>query len=207
MTPSRYAAAVRLVVPSGSMQQVSRVRVRYEAARVNEDWVLSEEPVPESSPHDILSDTLKYLLLAWAVRVARRVKIGRNLAMHWDEANPKLGVAPDVYVVEPPPPEGDQISALKLWKEGHHPPLLAIEVVSASNAMKKPGPTFTLFRCRVDLSFGTNRSGERDFVRRFCARSILQPKIALQLHRRRISGMATGIVDHGSSNVTVNSRR
>jgi Uma2 family endonuclease len=136
MTPSRYAVAVRPVVPSGPMQQVSRVRVRYEAARVNEDWVLSEEPVPESSPHDMLSDTLKYLLLAWAARVARRVKIGRNLAMHWDEANPKIGVAPDVYVLEPPPPEGDQIRALKLWKEGHHPPLLAIEVVSASNATK-----------------------------------------------------------------------
>jgi Uma2 family endonuclease len=136
MPPSLDAAVVRPVVASGAMPQVSRVRVRYEAARMNEDWVLLEEPVPESSPHDMLSDTLKYLLLAWAAREARRVKIGRNLAIHWDEANPKIGVAPDVYVVEPPPPEGDQISALKLWKEGHAAPLLAIEVVSASNAAK-----------------------------------------------------------------------
>jgi Uma2 family endonuclease len=118
------------------MQQVARFRVRYEAGRVNEDWVLSEEPVPESSPHDMLSDTLKYLLLAWAAREGRRVKIGRNLAMHWDEANPRIGLAPDVYVIEPPRPEGDQISSLQLWKEGHAPPLLAIEVVSASNASK-----------------------------------------------------------------------
>jgi Uma2 family endonuclease len=136
MKPSFCAAVARPMIPSAPMLPTRRVTVRYEVDSVNEDWVLSEEPVPESSPHDMLSDVLKYLLLAWAIREARRVKIGRNLAVRWDEAHPKVGVDPDVYVVEPPPPEGDELTSLRLWEEGHHPPLLAIEIVSPSNTAK-----------------------------------------------------------------------
>ncbi len=47
-----------------------------------------------------------------------------------------IGFDPDVYVVEPAPPEGEEVDWLLLWQPGHHPPSLAIEVVSRDNARK-----------------------------------------------------------------------
>ena len=111
------------------------VELRYRIDGPRPDWELSEEPVPESRPHDLAADTLKLLLLAWVARTGRRLQVGRNLAVRWDEAHPKVGVDPDVYVIEPTP-EGDALRSLRTWEEGHHPPVLAIEVVSAGNSGK-----------------------------------------------------------------------
>lgn len=47
-----------------------------------------------------------------------------------------IGVDPDVYVVEPAPPEGDQVTSLRLWEPGHVAPLLAVEIVSAHHPHK-----------------------------------------------------------------------
>lgn len=117
-----------------------RVTLRYDVSCAVDDWTLSEDQVPESSAHDRVSDLLKYLLIAWAARMGRNAKIGRNLALRWDEEHPQVGVDPDVYVVEPPPPEEDgDLTSLRLWEDGHHPPLLAIEIVSASRADKDYG--------------------------------------------------------------------
>lgn len=118
------------------MRTARLVTLRYDVARVRDDWTLSEDPVPESSAHDRVCDLLKLLLLAWAARRERSAKIGRNLAVRWDESHPSVGVDPDVYVIEPPPPEGDELTSLRLWEEGHHAPLLAIEVVSPTRAQK-----------------------------------------------------------------------
>jgi Uma2 family endonuclease len=112
-----------------------RVTLRYEVEPIHDDWALSEEPVPESSPHEIVSDRIKQLLAAWAARSGRRLKVGRNLAVRWDEAHPQVGADPDVYVVEIPP-DGDDVTSLRLWEEGHRPPLLVVEVVSPSRAQK-----------------------------------------------------------------------
>jgi hypothetical protein len=35
--------------------------VRYSVPAVREDWTLSEEPMPESQPHDLVLDLLKLL--------------------------------------------------------------------------------------------------------------------------------------------------
>ena len=91
-----------------------RVALHYEVDRVADDWALAEEPVPESRPHDLIIDLIKCLLIAWAAREGRRALVGRNLAVRWDEEHPKVGVDPDVYVVEPPPPEGDALTSLRL---------------------------------------------------------------------------------------------
>ena len=117
------------------MQATPPVALRYEVERTRDDWVLSEEPVPESRPHDLAADLLKLLLLAWAARSGRALQIGRNLAVRWDEAHPQIGSDPDVYVIEPTP-EGDALTSLRTWEDGHHPPRLAIEVVSANNPRK-----------------------------------------------------------------------
>jgi hypothetical protein len=46
-------------------------------------------------------------------------------------------VAPDVLVLEPPPSEIQfDLTSLQLWKEGHYPPILAVEVVSSSRPAK-----------------------------------------------------------------------
>ena len=120
-----------------SMQASPRIERCDALRRVGDDWVLPEETVPESSLHDSASDLLKLLLLAWVARAGRRALVGRNLGVHWDPAHPKVGVAPDVYVVEPPPPGGElETTSLRLWEEGHQAPLLAVEVVSASRPQK-----------------------------------------------------------------------
>lgn len=116
-----------------------RVELVYEMDRDREDWGLTEDQVPESSPHDLVSDRIQGLLRGWAARAARRVKIGRNLAIRWIEERPSIGVDPDVYMLEPPPPDGDEILSLKLWEPGHVPPILAVEVVSESRASKDYG--------------------------------------------------------------------
>jgi len=111
-----------------------RVTLRYEVERVRDDWTLPEEPVPESRPHDLVVELLRDLLVAWVARVGRPAQVGRNLAVRWDQNHPKVGVDPDVYVVEPKPPEGDDVQSLRLWEPGHHAPILAVEVVSSHPA-------------------------------------------------------------------------
>lgn len=114
----------------------SGVELRYTVDTVREDWTLPEEPVPESRPHDLVCDLLKCLLAAWIARTGRNAKVGRNLAVHWNKDHPQVGMAPDIYVVEPSPPEDDELSSLRLWEKGHHALLLAIEIVSANRPEK-----------------------------------------------------------------------
>jgi len=130
------AGGVDRVLPYASMSPVLRVIRPHEVVPDLDTWVLTEEHVPESSPHEILSDRLKHLLIGWAELRGRNTKIGRNLAFRWDQERPQFGLDPDVYVVEPPPPEGDKVTSLLLWKPGHSPPLLAVEIVSPGHPGK-----------------------------------------------------------------------
>ncbi len=112
------------------------VRIVYEVPRTHPDWTLTEETVPESQPHDIVLDVLKALLLAWRDRMGISAQVARNLAVRWDEERPNIGVDPDLCVLCPRPPEGDELMSLCTWKAGHAAPALAIEVVSGNNAKK-----------------------------------------------------------------------
>lgn len=119
-------------------QQARRPRLVYEVPAVREDWVLTEDKVPESRRHDRGSEAVFDLLDAWVQRTGQDAVVCRNLAVRWDENRPAIGVDPDVCVISPPPPEdedGDVLS-LRLWETGHFPPVLAIEIVSASRADK-----------------------------------------------------------------------
>ncbi len=113
-----------------------RARLVYETPSARGDWVLSEDKVPESRPHDLRSERLRALLTAWGLRRGRDVIVCRNLAVRWDEDHPTIGVDPDVCVLEPPPPEGDELLSLLLWHTGHLPPILAVEIVSRTRADK-----------------------------------------------------------------------
>ncbi len=116
--------------------QVMRgARVTYDVPTSRPDWELSEETMPESVPHDSAVEILKSLLGFWAAS-KDNVQIARNLAVRWDPTRPRVGVDPDVCVLSPKPPDGEELTSLRTWVPGHAAPKLAIEVVSESNVTK-----------------------------------------------------------------------
>lgn len=120
-------------------QRKARCRFFYEAAPAIDRWTLEEDQVPESRPHDQIADRLCKLLTYRMKLVGRDAQVGRNLAIRFDEQYPRSGVDPDVYLLEPPPPERDELTSLRLWEPGHNPPRLAVEIVSPS----RPGKDYS----------------------------------------------------------------
>ena len=117
-------------------QRGARGRFSYEAAPAVDRWTLEEEQVPESRAHDQIADRLCKLLTYRMKTAGRDAQVGRNLAIRFDELHPRSGIDPDVYLLEPPPPERDELTSLRLWETGHSPPRLAVEIVSPSRAGK-----------------------------------------------------------------------
>jgi Uma2 family endonuclease len=97
-------------------------------------WLLDEEDMPEAPLHDYALEALVLLLKAWVARTGRDASVHRNIAMRWTPSRPKIGADPDVCVVSPALP--DDATSLCVWKPGHTPPTLAIEVVSDGTASK-----------------------------------------------------------------------
>lgn len=113
------------------------VAVQYAVTPRFEDWVLPEGTVPESTSHADAAAHLEEVLKNWAKRTPRNVEIVRNLAMRWSQERPRIGIDPDVAVLEPAPPEGrEELMSLRLWCEGHHPPPVCFEVVSKNHPHK-----------------------------------------------------------------------
>jgi len=112
------------------------VSVRYDVQPDLDAWVLHEGNVPESVPHDAAAQRLRLILSAWAEQSERDLTIVRNLAMRWLEHAPRVGIDPDVAVLEPAPPNADELSSLRTWVPGHAPPRLCFEIVSASHPHK-----------------------------------------------------------------------
>lgn len=112
------------------------VRVQYEVPPANPDWTIPEETMPESQPHDLVLDLLKAILLARVASTKMNAQVARNLAIRFSKASPQIGVDPDLCLLSPRTPEGDELQSLLLWREGHAPPLVSIEVVSTTNARK-----------------------------------------------------------------------
>jgi Uma2 family endonuclease len=128
MWAPEYAAAMH-----EPREQGAEVRYR---ARAREEWALAEGTVPEARAHDLTVELVRALLAHWARTARPRAQVGSNLAVGWDEARPQIGVDPDVYLVDPAPPEGDDVTGLRLSEPGHEAPLVAVEVVSASHPTK-----------------------------------------------------------------------
>lgn len=117
-------------------QAVHRAIVQYDVARSRDGWEISEETMPESVLHDEAVELLKALLAAWAARGGGVSRVVRNLAVRWDEANPKIGVDPDVCVLSPVPPDVEDLRSVRTWLPEHSAPVLAVEVVSETNPHK-----------------------------------------------------------------------
>ncbi|MEZ4226556.1 MAG: Uma2 family endonuclease [Polyangiaceae bacterium] len=112
------------------------VAVHYRVRPVTDAWILPEVPVPESHPHSLLVRYFVALLEAWAARSGVDAIVASNLALRWHEADPRIGIDPDVALITPPPPDMRELSSLCLWKPGHFAPRLAIEVVSEGHPYK-----------------------------------------------------------------------
>lgn len=111
------------------------IGIRYTVPLRRAGWELAEETMPESVLHDHAVELLKALLAAWAARVGSAF-VARNLAVRWDETEPRIGVDPDVCVLSPAPPAAAQLRSVRTWVDGHAAPLLAVEVVSETNPRK-----------------------------------------------------------------------
>ena len=123
------------------MQPLAVVSVRYPVRPKLEAWVLPEGKVPEATAHQMAVYRIYGLLLAWSQRIApeRSVRIAADLAVRWMREHPRTGADPDVCVLEPAPPDFDDLRSLRLWEPGRVAPRLAIEVVSASLPHKDYG--------------------------------------------------------------------
>ncbi len=112
------------------------VGVHYTVPRGVSGWQLSDELMPESVLHDQAVELLKALLAAWAARASSSSLVVRNLAIRWNESEPRIGIDPDVCILSPPPPDVAELRSVRTWLAGHAPPLLAVEVVSETNPHK-----------------------------------------------------------------------
>jgi len=112
------------------------VALRYPVGVRLEDWLMPEDTVPESVVHNEAALHLDLLLRAWIVRTGRAARVARNLAIRFLEAHPRVGIDPDVCLVEPVPEDFQTAGSLRLWQPGHQPPPLCIEVVSTHHPNK-----------------------------------------------------------------------
>ena len=119
-----------------ALPEAALVAVRYEVPVVADDWVLPEVPVPESVPHRATAALLAQLWRAWVERTGRSALVAENLAYRWTERRPRIGIDPDVCLIEPAPPDQDSLKSLLLWRAGHSAPRLAVEVVSENHPYK-----------------------------------------------------------------------
>lgn len=124
-----------------AMSEARVVELSYRLNQIPDDWELPDEvPVPpESRPHDLTIDRLRSLLNAWIARTKRDAIVTRNLAVRWVKERPNVGIDPDVALIEPTPPDADELLSLKLWKPGNPVPRFAVEVVSPTHPYKDYG--------------------------------------------------------------------
>lgn len=124
--------------PASSDRPAPRARVglHLEIEEPPGRWRMEEESVPETPLHDAIIELLMLVLKHWANRHARKAMVTSNLGCRWDPADARVGVDPDVVLLDPAPPEGEQLTTLRIWEPGHTPPRVAVEVVSANSADK-----------------------------------------------------------------------
>ncbi|MFO0609598.1 MAG: Uma2 family endonuclease [Polyangiales bacterium] len=118
-------------------QARKRVELTFEVPYSHPSWVLEDEQVPISAAQDNATTELASVWRAWSRRAGRPVSVRRDLAVRWDEEHPRIGVDPDVCLLEPPPATPDPaLRSLRTWREGDDAPKVACEVVSHDNAEK-----------------------------------------------------------------------
>ncbi len=113
-----------------------RAEIQYEVPIASDRWVLDDdaERMPENPLQVAICDLLKLILTAWCNRRGADALVSGHIAVRWDPSHPRVGVEPDVYLVEPSPPLGLHDVSLRTWVAGHAPPRVAVEVVNDETA-------------------------------------------------------------------------
>jgi Uma2 family endonuclease len=155
------------------------MRSAHQTSSYPADWYIEDdETMPQSTKHDDREVRLRSILSAWNARESLGLLVGCELAFRWDSSEPGVGIDPDVYVAERPPPVPfDDILSIRTWEEGHSPPILAIEIVSRS----RPKKDYTRSPERHDL-LGTFELWV--FDPHLYGNSANQPPVYLQVYRR-----------------------
>lgn len=91
-----------------------------------DDWLL---PELESGEHHAAVTLLAATLRLWAQRQAPSAVVVENLACRWRPTDRRVGVAPNLALVENAPNLDD---GLERWRPGHAPPRLAVEFYSSA---------------------------------------------------------------------------
>lgn len=119
-----------------SSHAAKRVEVSLEVPFASARWELDDDQarMPENPLQVAICDLLKLILSAWIRRRGANALVSSNVAVRWDETHPRVGVDPDVYLMEPSPPLGLREKSVRTWVEGHTAPRVAIEVVSDGTA-------------------------------------------------------------------------
>lgn len=114
----------------------ARVGLSYTVEEVPSLWRLEEEDVPEIPLHDAVIELLMLILKQSVAKTGRSALICSNLGCRWDPEDARVGMDPDVVLIEPAPPEGERLTTLRVWEFDHVPPRLAVEVVSRNDPAK-----------------------------------------------------------------------
>ncbi|MEM1031289.1 MAG: Uma2 family endonuclease [Myxococcota bacterium] len=128
-----------MALASEYVTEPARVGLQFALEEPPERWRLEEGKVPETPLHDrtiaLLMAILEHWILQRCVRERDRPAMAaRNLGCRWDPDDARVGTDPDIVLLEPPPPEAEALTTLRVWEPGHAPPPLAVEVVSKNTA-------------------------------------------------------------------------
>ncbi len=110
-----------------------KVDLTWEVPSWQPDWEIEDEAqVPQAAYQGAVTRELIDVFETRAKDTGADWSVGGDFALRWDEEHPKVGVDPDVYVVEPALPKGVLEKSIRTWLEGHSAPRVAVEVVSDS---------------------------------------------------------------------------
>ncbi len=114
------------------------IELSYEIPSIDSRWILDDDEasMPESPLQRDIVELLEAILRYWVATRGASALVGGNIALRWDKKHPRVGVDPDVYLVEPAPPIGPRDKSIRTWVAGHNAPRVAIEVVSDATAVE-----------------------------------------------------------------------
>jgi Uma2 family endonuclease len=105
-------------------------------------WYLDEDEEREELTHsNQQSELIEYLVSAlrfWLQTQGRSAYVRDEQRFAWMQEEPRVAVSPDAYVLEPPPQvePGGGWTTWNTWEHEGQVPVLAVEIVSNSNASK-----------------------------------------------------------------------
>jgi hypothetical protein len=141
------------------------VLIRYPVSPSSADaWVIPEGTVPESIVHDQAAEALRLVLEFWAAQRRPGARIARSFAVRFYEEDWRKGIDPDVCVLDPAPPNLEELGSLCLWKPGHTPPSICFEVVSLSHPNKDYTTIqdrYAVMRCKELVVFDPTLAGPK----------------------------------------------